>query len=73
MSLVHTPPPPVPPNEAISLPSHEEETKCNICEEVMLFDSQECYTLTNCAHIFHRSCIEQSLASSNMQIAMSVV
>lgn len=55
LAEVPTPREPVPNNESVLF--------CLICKEVML-DSQDCLILTNCNHIFHRTCIENSLSQA---------
>lgn len=44
---------------------NEAEHKWFICEDIMDFDSQECYKISTCGHLFHRSCIEKSLSASS--------
>lgn len=63
MSLVHSPPPEQA-GEAPSVSSQTEEIKCSICENPLILDTQECYKLTTCGHVFHKICIEQSLSSA---------
>lgn len=49
---------------AHSLASAHDEEKCRICEESLFFESQECYNIITCGHIFHRICVEQALSTS---------
>lgn len=46
-----------------SKPTANPVPNCLICKELML-EMQECLILTNCSHIFHRLCIENSLSQT---------
>lgn len=50
---------------AQSLNFTSNEDQCTICDQVLLYESQECYIISTCDHIFHRQCVEQSLSSSS--------
>lgn len=63
MTLVYSPPPAQPP-DAPSASSQTEEEKCTICEQLLRFDTGECYKLSTCGHIFHKVCIERALSAS---------
>lgn len=39
------------------------DRNCLVCKEIML-DNHDCLILTNCNHIFHRTCIENSLSQA---------
>lgn len=45
-------------------PQESSEANCLICKAPMIFDSQECYIIAICNHIFHRHCIESTLSQS---------
>lgn len=64
MALIHSPPP-GDPTDAASVSSHLEENKCTICEELIVYESEECYKVSTCGHIFHKCCIEQFLSASS--------
>lgn len=63
MATAHTPPP-APLSVAPSNSTNEVDNKCIVCEDIMVFDVHECFKISTCGHIFHRSCIEQSLSTS---------
>ena len=45
-----------------------EQEKCSICHE------QNCNTITNCEHYFHRSCLEQwVIQSSNCPVCSTTI
>lgn len=55
-----------PPNSiAPSESSKSNDYICFICQAVISHDSQECYIICTCKHVFHRTCIEQTLSSSS--------
>lgn len=62
MALSHTPPPFISESSGIT---RDSKSKCFSCNEVMSFDTQECYIISTCNHIFHRICVEEALSISS--------